>query len=469
MSAINVAPKNPARLGFQILSALDHNTSGPRLGRLAVDGRRDLETPNFMATSCRGVIPHMTPDVIAAHARIPGVHFALEDFIEKSNKTTISPISSCPGAEPPLHAFTALSRSTISLLAPRRTPAVTAPNGNSNTAISVFTSTGFQPLSNKSYIDSIENLRPDIAVALADVPYSTITGAKRAAKMGDRSGQWLAQLLSDKVKEQPVFAPVLPIDHQSQWEYINYISDELVGEVSGLAFYDSNLLPDLPQTTTMSSLPRLSLDEPPSPHRVLRQILLGMDIFTIPFINFATDAGIALTFEFPSPAKSQPPNEGESVIPLGIDMWTSAYSTSLLPLAESCKCYACTSHHRAFIQHLLSAKEMLGWVLIQVHNHHVLSEFFASIRRSIEEGTFDKDCEEFARIYDSELPEKSGQGPRTRGYQYKSQGPGDRKKNKAAWNNLGAVSNGTGSDAALVPEENSKEPEEKGFAERLEN
>ncbi|ESZ96237.1 tRNA-guanine transglycosylase family protein [Sclerotinia borealis F-4128] len=468
-----MAPKNTTRLGFQILSTLDHNTFGPRLGRLSVEGRKDLETPDFIAITSRGVIPHMTPDVIAAHARVPGVHFALEDFIEKSNKTTISPILKYPGPEPPLHAFTSLSRSTISLLAPRRTPAITAPSGNGNTAISVFTSTGFQPLSNKSYIDSIETLRPDIAIALADVPYSTIAGAKRTAKMGDRSGQWLAQLLSDKFKDQPVFAPVLPIDYQSQWEYINYISDELVDEISGLAFYDSNLLPDIPETTTMSSLPRLSLDEPSSPHHVLRQISLGMDIFTIPFINFATDAGIALSFEFPSPttSQSQSPssNEGSSVLSLGIDMWTPAHSCSLLPLSTSCKCYACTSHHRAFIQHLLSAKEMLGWVLIQVHNHHVLSEFFTSIRHSIKEGTFEEDCKEFARIYDSELPEKSGQGPRIRGYQYKSEKAGERKKNKVAWNNLGPDSTGTGSEVTLVPDENSKELEDKGFAEKLEN
>ncbi|APA05934.1 hypothetical protein sscle_01g007040 [Sclerotinia sclerotiorum 1980 UF-70] len=469
MSAINMAPKSSTRLGFQILSTLDHNTSGPRLGRITVEGRKDLETPDFLAITSRGVIPHMTPDVIAAHARLPGVHFALEDFIEKSNKTTISPILNFPGAEPPLHAFTGLSRSAISILAPRRTPAVTAPNGNSNTAISIFTSTGFQPLSNKSYVDSIETLCPDIAIALADIPYSTVAGAKRTAKMGDRSGQWLAQLLSDKVKEQPVFVPILPIDYQSQWEYINQISDELVDEISGLAFYDSNLLPEIPETTTMSSLPRLSLDEPSSPHHVLRQISLGMDIFTIPFINFATDAGIALTFVFPSPNTSQSSTEGSSVLPLGIDMWTSVHSTSLLPLSESCKCYACTSHHRAFIQHLLSAKEMLGWVLLQIHNHYILSEFFTSIRQSIKEGTFEKDCEKFARIYDSELPEKSGQGPRMRGYQYKSEGPGERKKNKAAWNNLGAGASGTGSEVALVPDEDSKELEQKGFAEKLEN
>lgn len=74
-----MAPKNPTRLEFQILTTLDHSTSGPRLGRLTVEGRKDMETPDFLAITSRGVIPHMTPDVIAAHARLSGVHFALED------------------------------------------------------------------------------------------------------------------------------------------------------------------------------------------------------------------------------------------------------------------------------------------------------------------------------------------------------------------------------------------------------
>ncbi|KAM3074817.1 hypothetical protein ACMFMG_008230 [Clarireedia jacksonii] len=463
-----MASRKQMKLSFEILSNSDH-TSGVRLGTLAVEGRKALETPNFIAVTSRGVVPHMTPDVIAAHAKLGGVHMALEDFIEKNNKTT-PPILNCPGTTSALHTFTALPASLITLLAPRRTPAVTAPNGNTNTSISVFTSTGFQVLPNKSYINSIETLRPDIAVALADIPYSTTAGQKRTAKMGDRSGQWLSQLLTEKSDGQPVFAPVLPIDYQSQWEYLNYIVDDLVDDISGLAFYDSNMLPDIPATTAMSTLPRLSLDEPSSPHHVLRQISLGMDIFTIPFINFATDAGIALTFEFPSPstATDSISSETSSILPLGIDMWTPTHSTSLLPLSPSCACYACTSHHRAFIQHLLSAKEMLGWVLLQIHNHYTLCTFFSSVRQSIQNGTFEKDCEEFARVYESELPEKSGQGPRVRGYHFKSEGPGEGKKNKAAWAaDFGSTTNKKEVDAALVPEEGAEGLQNKGFAEKV--
>jgi queuine tRNA-ribosyltransferase subunit QTRTD1 len=67
------------RLCFEVLSHVDPNVSGPRLGRMIVEGRKDLETPNFLAVSSRGVIPHMTPDVIAASTQIGGIHMAIED------------------------------------------------------------------------------------------------------------------------------------------------------------------------------------------------------------------------------------------------------------------------------------------------------------------------------------------------------------------------------------------------------
>jgi queuine tRNA-ribosyltransferase len=373
----------------------------------------------------------------------------------------------CPGPSP-IHTFTALPKPLLTLLAPRRTPAVSAPNGNSNSAISVFTSTGFQVLSNKSYISYIESLRPDIAIGLADVSYGLVPGTKRIAKMGDRTQEWLMQLLAEKREEQAVFAPVLPIDYLDQSEYLNTVADDLAKDVSGLAFYDSNLLPDIPAATWISKLPRLSLDEPSSPRQILRQVSLGMDIFTIPFIGFATDAGIALTFRFPRPLPDETAlSNGTTLLPLGIDMWPVAHATSLKPLSTECTCYTCTHHHRGFIQHLLSAKEMLGWALLQIHNHHILSEFFTSIRETIKNAAFAASCDEFARFYEAELPEKSGQGPRVRGYHYKSEGPSETKKNKPAWGNLGGDDRDV--DVSLEPNQPAAELEEKGFAAKVED
>lgn len=66
-------------VSFKVLGDGDPNNTRPRRGRLSVKDRRDLETPNFIAISSRGVVPHMTPDVIMASSQIGGVHLALED------------------------------------------------------------------------------------------------------------------------------------------------------------------------------------------------------------------------------------------------------------------------------------------------------------------------------------------------------------------------------------------------------
>ena len=72
-------PDTMRKFCFHVLKDLAPSQSGPRLGRLVVPERKPLETPNFMAVSSRGVVPHMSPDVIAAHAQIGGIHMAVED------------------------------------------------------------------------------------------------------------------------------------------------------------------------------------------------------------------------------------------------------------------------------------------------------------------------------------------------------------------------------------------------------
>jgi len=53
--------------------------NAPRLGKLALKGRKEILTPGFIANTSRGVVPHLTADVQEAHTQIGGVYMALED------------------------------------------------------------------------------------------------------------------------------------------------------------------------------------------------------------------------------------------------------------------------------------------------------------------------------------------------------------------------------------------------------
>ena len=260
-------------------------------------------------------------------------------------------------------------------------------------------------------------------------------------------------------------------------------------EIAGLAFHDTELVGEIPATSSMARKCRLSIDEPSGPLRVLREVGWGIDVFTCGFLGGATDGGVGLVFEFPAGVRvgdgegggredGQGENERgrereEGLKRLGINMWAPIHSTSLLPLLAGCKCHTCTTHHRAYIQHLLSAKEMLGWVLLQIHNHHTISEFFKNIRMSIREGRFEDDCKVFERTYEAELPGGGGTGPRVRGYHFKTEGPGEGRRNEPAWGSLGGekgkekggYKEKEEEKRGLVPDEGGGELERRGFAE----
>jgi queuine tRNA-ribosyltransferase accessory subunit len=64
---------------FEIFKAAVGDGSAARLGRLTFSGRKVIETPNFIATTIRGAVPHLTPDVVKKHTQFGGAYFALED------------------------------------------------------------------------------------------------------------------------------------------------------------------------------------------------------------------------------------------------------------------------------------------------------------------------------------------------------------------------------------------------------
>ena len=310
-----------------------------------------------------------------------------------------------------LRRFIALQDDTLLVLGPRRIPPLPCPASNTFYSISIVTSVGFGTMESIEYMEAVRKLKPDIVLGLADVVEGK-PGIKRVEKMGDRTQAWLQNLVEGMTDEEDggpktaLFAPILPVEPEQQSYYLQALQDDFVNHISGIVLHDADSVFSIPES--LNQLPRLCVGDLASPHRVLEAISSGIDLFTVPFIGKATDAGIALDFSFP--AKIRPTSE--TLLPLGLDMWSHDYATDNSPLSESCDCYTCINHTIAYIQHLLSAKEMLGWVLLQIHNHCTMDRFFHGIRQSIDKGTFEESCIDFNETYEADLPAKTGQGPR---------------------------------------------------------
>ncbi|MFV9875220.1 MAG: tRNA guanosine(34) transglycosylase Tgt [Rickettsiales endosymbiont of Dermacentor nuttalli] len=66
-----------------------------------------------------------------------------------------------------------------------------------------------------------------------------------------------------------------------------------------------------------------------------------------------------------------------------INIRNAKYANDLTPLDKLCKCPACTNHSRAYLNHLVKSKEILGSILMTWHNLTFYQNLMAKIRESI--------------------------------------------------------------------------------------
>ncbi|MBQ3664821.1 MAG: tRNA guanosine(34) transglycosylase Tgt [Lachnospiraceae bacterium] len=70
------------------------------------------------------------------------------------------------------------------------------------------------------------------------------------------------------------------------------------------------------------------------------------------------------------------------------NLFNAKYELDDRPIEEGCHCPACRSYSRAYIRHLLKAKEMLGMRLCVLHNLYFYNTMMEEIRDAIEQGRY---------------------------------------------------------------------------------
>lgn len=82
-----------------------------------------------------------------------------------------------------------------------------------------------------------------------------------------------------------------------------------------------------------------------------------------------------------------------------IQIPNAEYKEDWGPLSEGCECPVCKVHTRAYVAHLFRTHEMLGPVLLSMHNLFFLTDLTSKIRTSILEGRFEAFHKEFLQRY----------------------------------------------------------------------
>ena len=71
-----------------------------------------------------------------------------------------------------------------------------------------------------------------------------------------------------------------------------------------------------------------------------------------------------------------------------LNLFNQKYELDERPIEEGCQCPACRRYSRAYIRHLLKAKEMLGMRLCVLHNLYFYNTMMQEIRDALDEGRF---------------------------------------------------------------------------------
>lgn len=135
-----------------------------------------------------------------------------------------------------------------------------------------------------------------------------------------------------------------------------------------------------PQDAMLDSLGPVAAALPPdrprylmgvgTPTSVLQAIALGVDMFDCVLPTRTARTGTALS------------SRGR------MNLKNAMYARDFDPLDEACSCPTCTGYSRAYLRHLVTTKEMLGSILLSIHNLAFLLDLTARARRAIEENRY---------------------------------------------------------------------------------
>jgi queuine tRNA-ribosyltransferase len=78
-----------------------------------------------------------------------------------------------------------------------------------------------------------------------------------------------------------------------------------------------------------------------------------------------------------------------------LNMVNATFIHDPAPIDDGCECYTCQHFSRAYIRHLISAREMLAATLLSIHNLHTLLALVRDMRQAILEGRFDDFRQEY--------------------------------------------------------------------------
>jgi len=269
---------------------------------------------------------------------------------------------------------------------------------NGNKQISIFNNGNNIGIDTHKYAELVTHIQPSAFVSLCDGDTPRNCSNKRVSKSVSRTLDFLDSLLESEII--PKFDLIASIEggcdlkargksvkeSTSKQDVQGFLLDgfHMNGTPGKEVVWDefSEVLTETVKSLP-SSKPRFYFG-PASPSLVFNLLTSGIDVFDTSYPVMATEDGVALVFpnkfisEFLTEVKGGTEGNAQE-----LNLYDESHRMSFIPLVEDCCCHTCRNFTRAYIHHLLVVKEMLGKVLLSLHNLHHYRNFFLSLRVAI--------------------------------------------------------------------------------------
>ena len=229
------------------------------------------------------------------------------------------------------------------------------------------------------------NLASTIAMAFDECP-SSVASREYIQNSVDRTTRWLARCkkemarlnsLDDTINKNQLLFGInqgaifedIRIDHAKRISELDLDGYALGGLAVGESHEEMYRILD-------ATVPYLPENKPTylmgvgTPANILEAVDRGVDFFDCVYPSRNGRHGHVYT------------NHGK------MNMFNAKYELDTRPIEEGCQCPACRHYSRAYIRHLLKAKEMLGMRLCVLHNLYFYNHMMEEIRDALDAGNF---------------------------------------------------------------------------------
>ena len=343
-----------------------------RRGRLKT-AHGTVETPAFMPVGTAGTVKGVLPEQVAAS----GAEIILGNTYHLMLRPGAERIASLGG----LHRFMNWPG-----------PILTDSGGFQVMSLATLRKISEQGVSFKSHIDgAVYDLTPERAIEIQHLLGATITmvldectefpaGHDEAARSMELSMRWAARC-RDAFQERPGHG-LFGIVQGSVYEDLRLRSTEALKAIAFDGYALGGLAVGEGQDEMFRVLdfaaPALPEDKPRylmgvgKPGDIVGAVTRGVDMFDCVLPTRSGRTGQAFT------------RRG------AINIRNARHSEDPRPLDPDCACPACRNYSRAYLNHLVRAGEMLGPILLTLHNLHYYQDLMADLRKAIAEGRLER-------------------------------------------------------------------------------